>query len=156
MPYKSQSVSFISMEERTVANTQRNRSYIVKPPDIIATFLIKNIYNRDKFCQSGYYSRKELPVSIISYLVKINNLYLTGHQQMLSEEQEHSKQLFQLELEDTTCFILRKIKTTRILKGIGICKQWGLIIRSIKSYQYGVNGSKSHTAQIIPTIMLAF
>lgn len=79
MPYKSLSKIFISMEERTVLNTQRNRFHIVKPPDTITSFSDKNTHNRDKFCQSGYYSRKAGPVSIISFLGSDQQGHLDQH-----------------------------------------------------------------------------
>lgn len=41
MPHKSLPMSFISTEVRIMPNTQTNRTYTVKPPDIVATFLIK-------------------------------------------------------------------------------------------------------------------
>lgn len=41
--------SVLSLEVRSIPNTQRNRVYAVKPPDIIATFLRKTFTIKTTF-----------------------------------------------------------------------------------------------------------
>lgn len=69
MQYKSLPMSFISMEVMTVPNTQRNRFYTAKPPDITAPFLINTFTIETNFVSLDIIPGKlHLSVYVICYL----------------------------------------------------------------------------------------
>lgn len=131
-------------------------------PSYYCNFSEENIHNKDNFYQSGYYPRKVGPFSIIGsdqqdHLAQ----YLVSNWPLADAEGRvrTGQAIMPLVLggkgrEDSSFLSYFEKKTPR--KASKYVNSGGLVIRSIKSYYYGVNGASHALLKSFPHSLLLF